>query len=285
MVKMKGKDNNKTRILFLSANPRGTKRLDLIKESNAIEDIIDSANYGEQFLFKQRHEASVSKLQQYLIKYNPQIVHFAGHGDDATEIGIILFQDSEAKKEPALKESIAGLFRILNERKNIPEKDKIRLVMLNACFSKELADEISKYVECVVGMYNQVNDTAARKFAKSFYYGIASRQSVHTAFELGCNQLELLKIPKDHMIPGIAIREGIDSKKVTFVGSNENVESGKYTAGSTIGPIVKVKQKIKKAKKATALDAEGISKGTIDANQQIGEVGEATTVRLGRIGE
>jgi hypothetical protein len=94
---MKGNDKDKITILFLSANPRGTKKLDLIKESNAIEDIIDSAVVGDQFLFKQRHEASVSRLQQYLIKYKPQIVHFAGHGNDETETGIFLFQDLKGK--------------------------------------------------------------------------------------------------------------------------------------------------------------------------------------------
>jgi hypothetical protein len=281
----KNDNNNKIRILFLSANPRGTKKLDLIKESNAIEDEIDSAGYGDQFSFKQRNEASVSRLQQFLIKYKPQIVHFAGHGNDAAETGIFLFQDSKGKKEPASKEDIADLFRILNERKIITKRDKIRLVVLNACFSKELADEIAKYVDCVIGMHNQVNDTAARIFAESFYRGIASRQSVDTALDLGRNQLALLKIPKEHMIPGISVRKGIDPNKMTFVVSDRTADSGKSTENAS-GPLIKAKQKIKKAKnKATTVDAEEISKGTIDANQQIGEVeNDATTVRIGRVG-
>jgi hypothetical protein len=285
---MKGNDKDKITILFLSANPRGTKKLDLIKESNAIEDIIDSAGAGDQFLFKQRHEASVSTLQQYLIKYKPQIVHFAGHGNDETETGIFLFQDLKGKKEPASKESIADLFRTLNEQDNITEKDKIRLVVLNACFSQELADEIAKYVDCVIGMQNQIKDTAARKFAESFYFGIASPQkSVHTALELGRNQLELLNIPKEHMIPDIAVREGTDPNKIIFVASNENGNLGKKSAAeNTSGPVVKANLKIKKArKKATAIDAEGISKGTIDAKQDIGEaMDDVTTVRIGHIG-
>jgi hypothetical protein len=282
---MTREDNKKTRILFLSANPRGTKKLNLIKESNVIEDIINYADYGDQFLFKQRHEASASKLQQYLIKFNPQIIHFAGHGDDATEIGIILFQDSKAKKEPASKESITDLFRILNERNNITEQDKIRLVVLNACFSQELADEISRYVDCVIGMKNQVNDNAARTFAESFYFGVASGQSVHTAFDFGHNQLELLKIPKEYMIPGISKKEGIDPKKITFVVPNENVDSEKLTVESNTGPYVKITQKIKKARKIIALDAKSISKGTIDVNQQAEEVKDAIGVRIGDIGK
>jgi CHAT domain-containing protein len=278
----KNNQNNKIRILFLSANPRSTKKLDLDKEYNAIDDAIESAGRADQFLLKPKPETSVSRLQEFLIKYKPEIVHFAGHGDDSLETGIFLFQDSRGKKEPASKEDIAELFRILNEHKTITKKDKIRLVVLNACFSKELADEIAKHVDCVIGMHNQVDDTAARKFAESFYFGITSQYSVQAALDLARNQLTLLSIPKDHMIPGIAIRESADPKKMTFVVSDENRDSRKSNPEST----AKSKQKFKKARNATGVDAESISKGTIDANQEIEEVTDtATGVKIGRIGD
>ncbi len=225
---MKGSDNNnKIRILFLSANPKGTTKLDLDKEFNAIQSVIDSA---DQFSLQPRFRTSVSKLQQYLINYNPQIVHFAGHGDDSVDTGIILLQDSRGKKEPASKEAIAELFRILNERKNIAEEDKIRLVVLNACFSDELAREIKKYVDCVIGMHNKIDDVASRKFAEAFYLGIVYGESVQTALDLGRNKLMLLEIPKEHLIPGKEVRNGIDANKIIFGVPNQNVDSKHMSA-------------------------------------------------------
>jgi CHAT domain len=266
-------------ILFLSANPKDTQPLELVKECNNVSDKMKSAKYGAQFKFDQRHEVSAARLDEFLLDYKPQIVHFSGHGSDD---GIIMFQNVDGQAEGSEIRDVADLFRILNERDSIP---KIRCVVLNACYSKRQAKAISKYVDCVVGMKNAIRDDAARIFAESFYYPLCSGESVYTAFELGRNKVARLRIPGQD-IPKLLSHKDIDPKKITFIVSSENVDSGKPIE-SAIGPIVKANQKIKKAKKkATTVDAEGISKGTIDANQHIGEAeNDATTVRIGRIGE
>lgn len=65
------------KILFLSANPKRTKRLELVNECNRIEDKIKSTRYANEFEFKEHHEASLSRLQGYL-EFKPQVVHFSG---------------------------------------------------------------------------------------------------------------------------------------------------------------------------------------------------------------
>jgi hypothetical protein len=88
-MKAKDNNNNKIRILFLSANPKGTKQLDLDKEYNVKEDAIESAGSVEQFLLKPKPKTSISRLQEFSIKYKPQIVHFAEQIDDALETRIL----------------------------------------------------------------------------------------------------------------------------------------------------------------------------------------------------
>jgi CHAT domain len=301
-------DNISTNVLFLSANPKGTSPLELIKECNNIRDKIKSAEYGRQFRFEQRHEVSLARLDEFLLDYKPQIVHFSGHGDDD---GILMFQDIEfggngdddsssrgsssaatrnlqsingsSRAEGSEIKDVADLFRILNERDS-KDDEKIRCVVLNACYSQKQARAISKYVDCVVGMKNAIRDDVARIFAETFYHSLCSGQSVYTAFELAKNKVARLNLPGQD-IPKLLPRKDKDPKRIMFIVSDRTADPGKSTE-SAIGPIVKGRQKIKKAKnKATTVDAEEISKGTIDADQQIDEAeSDATTVKVGRIG-
>src|SRR6185503_5746879 len=100
------------RVLFLSANPIDTDKLQLIKECNNIYEKIRSADHGNEFSFDQRHEVSSSQLQDYLLDLKPQIVHFSGHGSKS---GNIIFQGEDGVSEEASVDSVSKLFKILNQ--------------------------------------------------------------------------------------------------------------------------------------------------------------------------
>ncbi len=208
------------KILFLSANPKDTKPLDLIGECNMIEDKVKSTRFANEFEFKQRHETSLARLQGYLLEFNPQIVHFSGHG---TEQGTLVFQDVQGSGEEATIRAVANLFKTLNDR-NIPEDEKIKVVVLNACFSKPQAEAISRYVDFVVGMKNAVYDDAAKVFAESFYQAIGYGESVRTALELGKNQVELLSIPGQDL-PKLEVKKMADPSKPLLNGRARSVSS------------------------------------------------------------
>ncbi|MCI0558857.1 MAG: CHAT domain-containing protein, partial [Nitrososphaera sp.] len=143
--------NKPVRILFLSANPAGSKELKLITECNNVRNKIKASRYSDDFDFEQWHEASLHGLQGYLLGANPQIVHFSGHG---AEDGTLVFEDFGGQPEMAKIQAIANLFRILNERRSIAAEKKVRCVVLSACYSEVQARELAKYVDCVVGMKN-----------------------------------------------------------------------------------------------------------------------------------
>lgn len=78
------------RILFLASNPTDTSRLKLDDEFNNIDEMLQMTQYKDQFELISRRGISTTKIQQLLLRFEPQIVHFSGHGSNN---GALLFQD------------------------------------------------------------------------------------------------------------------------------------------------------------------------------------------------
>ncbi len=74
------------RILFLAANPRQTDRLQLDQEIRLIEERLRLADYRAAFALEQHHAVRQSDLAEFLLRYQPHIVHFSGHGSAQGEI-------------------------------------------------------------------------------------------------------------------------------------------------------------------------------------------------------
>jgi CHAT domain-containing protein len=207
-----------TKILFLFANPEGTQQLDQDGEFNKIRETILSARYRNEFELHQLRRFSLTKLRRELSEFQPQIVHFSGHG---TENGILIFQDNSEAAEWAPVEAIADVFRIHNQNKNLSEDKKIRLAVLGACYSERQAEEIAKYVDIVIGMQNSVRDDAAIIFAAEFYSELGFGNPVETAFDSGKNQVALLRIPGQDIPKLKARRQGVDPSVLSMAGKKK----------------------------------------------------------------
>ncbi|EGG42067.1 hypothetical protein Nlim_1082 [Candidatus Nitrosarchaeum limnium SFB1] len=212
---------SKNRILFLAANP--TKEngialsresdLELSREVNKIDNTIQLSKYREHFDLEQRHAVSVDYLQELLLRFKPNIIHFSGHG---TAESNLVFQQEDGNVSVAPQNALTNLFKIINN-----DAKNIQCVVLNACYGEKLAKLISQYIPCVIGMSNQITDEAATKFATSFYRGLANGENLFTSFELGRNALELedmeFKDVKEYEIPKLKCAPGIDPSKIIFV--------------------------------------------------------------------
>jgi hypothetical protein len=64
-------------------------------------------------------------------------------------------------------------------------KDNIRLVFLNACYSREQAQALVTSIDCVIGMKESIDDGAATVFTSSFYRAIGFGRSIQEAFDQG----------------------------------------------------------------------------------------------------
>jgi hypothetical protein len=176
------------RILFLTANPVvGTDEppLKLYREFESIDEKIWESTYRNEFELIPRFSSSARKLSDYIIRFKPNVVHFSGHG---TAKGEIVFQDEYGASQVANASAIKNIFGILREG--------IRCVVLNSCFSERQARMISKHVDCVIGIADEIYDQAASVFASNFYFGLGSGYSIRDAYELGKAQIKLLYIKK-----------------------------------------------------------------------------------------
>lgn len=168
------------RILFLAANPSDTSPLRLGAEIREIEHALRLTEFRDRFVIEQQWAVRVSDLQDHLLRYRPDIVHFSGHGSAASEI---ILEDHLGYSKPISPPALSKLFNTL--------RDNIKCVVLNACYSEVQAEAIAKHIDCVIGMHHAIGDLAAVNFATAFYRGLGYGKDLATAFNLGVGQIDL----------------------------------------------------------------------------------------------
>jgi hypothetical protein len=98
--------------------------------------------------------------------------------------------------------------------------ETVRVVVLNACFSADLARTLTRHVDVAVGMDRPVGDDAAREFAQAFYSALGYGSSVGRAFDQARAALMLAGIPEERT-PQLAARDGIDPYELVLVDPAE----------------------------------------------------------------
>jgi hypothetical protein len=186
------------KVLFLSANPLDTDLRQLNEEARQIDETLRVGSARDSFQLITHLAVRPSDLQELLLRHQPHIVHFSGHGSKTEEI---ILMDESGASHPVSKQALADLFKIL--------KDNIRIVVLNSCYSKPQAEAISQIIDYTIGINKAIDDTAATAFAAAFYQGLSFGRSVKDAFELGRNVLDLKTIEGSDA-PELLPREGVD---------------------------------------------------------------------------
>ena len=220
------------KILFLAANPSDTNRIRLDEEVRAIQERLRMATHGGQFAVEQEWAVRVGDLQGHLLRHQPQIVHFSGHGSRAGEV---VLEDQAGHSQVVSPVALKWLFATL--------KDDIRCVVLNACFSEIQAKAIAKSIDCVVGMSAAIADESAVSFAASFYQALGFGRDVRTAFDLGCGQIGLESLAGEET-PKLITAPGVDARTMFLVGnssrpaqSTPKESPGKSVTSKVTGPI------------------------------------------------
>lgn len=203
---------HRVRILFLAANPASTDRLRLDVEVRAIDQALRQAEHRDRFEILQHWAVRVFDLQGLLLRHQPDIVHFSGHGANQ---GQILLEDEQGQVRLVQPQALAALFAALGSG--------IRLVFLNACFSAVQARAIVPHVDCVLGMPAETEDGASITFATSFYQALAYGRDVQTAFDLGCVQIDLDNLDESNKPTLLA--ERVDPRQVIFASATEDASS------------------------------------------------------------
>lgn len=203
------------KILVLATNPGKTDQLRLDQEVRQIDAALQQSRFRDSFELEQQWAVRVSDLQRLLLRYKPDIVHFSGHGSEFSEI---ILEDSDGNSKPVTASALSRLFSLL--------KDNIQCVVLNACYSEEQAEAIAQHISCVVGMTGAIGDEAAISFSEAFYGALGDGRDIKTAFELGCNRIDLENL-NEQDTPRLKTTNE-NSAKLTFIAdkTDENQKWG-----------------------------------------------------------
>jgi hypothetical protein len=187
----------KIRILFLSANPWSTSRILVDEEAREIHDRIHEGPYRERFELYNHPATRPGDLQRLLLIYQPHIVHFSGHGNKRHRI---ILGGTHGRGKTVDQQGLTNVFALYNHH--------VRLVVLNACFTKAQARSISDVINHSIGTGKGIGDKVGVAFAGAFYRALGFGKSVRDAFQSATAELALTKTPRSRGFE-LFVRKGV----------------------------------------------------------------------------
>jgi hypothetical protein len=164
------------KILFILANPDQTRPIDPDTEFREVWQEIRAAEHRDALeLPTPLLAARWADVIEAVDNHKPVVIHISTHGGE-TDLQFV-----GADGHGSVIVSTYQLRELFEPRKN-----RVRLVLLNACGSASLARELAAVTGCAIGMDRPITDPEATSFASIFYGQIAAGASVRGAFERGC---------------------------------------------------------------------------------------------------
>lgn len=111
----------KTNVLLVCANPRGTDLLRTTEEDRTLRESLRLSPNRDQFDVETLNAATIDDLRRALLRKPFGIVHFSGHGTQ----GGLVFEDAQGK---LMVPQSAALAELLQRR-------GVRVALLNACYA------------------------------------------------------------------------------------------------------------------------------------------------------
>jgi hypothetical protein len=213
----------KIRILFLSSNPWTTSRILVDEEAREIFEKLHEGPHRNRFeLFKHAATRPID-LQRLLLMYEPHIVHFSGHGSKQKKL---ILGGTPGRGKTVDPQGLAEVFALYNRH--------LRLVLLNACFTKEQARSITEVIDYSVGTGKGIGDKGGVAFAGAFYRALGFGRSIREAFDSAKAELGLTRMPRTRGIE-LFVRDGI-SEGDCFPQCQTNLETltGLHVLSKTI---------------------------------------------------
>ncbi|MBX3418009.1 MAG: CHAT domain-containing protein [Pirellulaceae bacterium] len=215
-----------TRILFVGASPLapGYSPISSGPEYNAIESSKKKANssFSNQFDLRHCFAATPEKLLEHLTQFQPNILHFACHGESNKLI-------IETGKQQTHYVHLDAFQQVVKAQK------ELKLIVFNACFSNHQAATVVDEVDAAIGMNDAILDDAAIEFAREFYHRIFCGFDLQNAFDSAKASLALNNTGQESL-PELYSKNGINAEDIEFAHVSSPAES--FLGGQSFDQIV-----------------------------------------------
>jgi hypothetical protein len=178
-------------VLFLGANPRGTRPLRVDEEIREIQQTIKQGRERDSIRLQTVWALRPRDITQALLDYQPHFVHFAGHGGGAE--GSFAAEDDDGYAHVVPVDGLVQAFKAVGQ--------SVRCVIVNACRTERLAQALVAMVPYVIGMRQPVGDQSAIRFSVGFYQALAAGKPIETAFDVAVTQLMMMPQGDDAQAP------------------------------------------------------------------------------------
>lgn len=211
------------RVLMVSASPETEARMRSDREFMRIIERVNGTPMRDHIRFEQIPAARFDDLSTALMRHAPHVLHISAHG---AADGSLLFEDGSAGSRTVSKRRLLALLKAL--------RDNLRLVVINACHSQQLACDIPPAIDLAVGMSDVVADRAAIAFSVAFYESLGFGKPVETAFNVALAGLDELcdEIPQLFPAPD---QDPDNMRRMVLVGPCPAPALLRHPAGPTAG--------------------------------------------------
>ncbi len=184
------------RILGMVARPGDQHALDVGQEQQRLQAALAGVQHDGSMELGWVTGQTYSDLEDVLDQGPWHVFHFVGHGgyDRMADEGTLAFADETGRTHPVGADDISRL---------LAEHHPLRLVVLNACdtgrgsaadaFSSTAAALIRREIPAVVAMQFEITDSAAIRFAQTFYQCVAKGRPVDDSVMRARRALRLAK--------------------------------------------------------------------------------------------
>jgi hypothetical protein len=221
-----GASTGRNVILFLAANPSRTTRLALDEQCAAIERELRMTAGHHDLDLHSRWAVTIDEMMHHLNVMQPAVVHFSGQAGSApTVVRDAPSQRADGRRDAAIESAGIVLHDNDGEPKHVTASaltrmigsaaPSTRLVVLNACYSQEVARSLCSVVDCAIGMHGSLADPAARAFAVALYRALGYCRSVDNALAQAAATLEAHGFAA-HCAPVCHTRKGISAARVVL---------------------------------------------------------------------
>ncbi|MFK7945956.1 MAG: COR domain-containing protein [Saprospiraceae bacterium] len=175
-------ETGKRKILFLAASPKNMARLGVDQEFAEVEKQINISKYRNNFNLESEFAVKSDKILLAL-EDKPEIIHFAGHGN---EEGIYI-TDRNGEAQLLDEAALTDLFE---------DCASLKAVLLNACYSEKQAQAISTLKNIAAIGYtiendDEIPDEVAIEFSSGFYLGLGANKDVIGACKFGRRKVKM----------------------------------------------------------------------------------------------